>query len=86
MPCPLIDETPDGHLVIEMFRNKMFDLNRALCLFSNAWSQMKVRHIHVHRVNASQPIQRKDREALRRIALNREMAIAYTSRLQQAIH
>jgi len=69
-----------------MFRNKIFDLNRTLCFFSNAWSQMKAYQIHGHRVNASQPIQRKDREALRRIALNREMAIAYTSRLQQAIH
>jgi len=86
VPCPLIGEPRTSALVIEMFHNKVFDLTRALSLFSNAWGQVRTYHVYGHRRNPLQPLQRKDRDALRRIEFNREMAMAYAQRTQQTIH
>ena len=86
VPCPLIDEPTTATSVVEMFRNKMFDLTKALCLFSNAWTQVRMHHAYGHKGNPSHMLQRKDREAVRRIEFNRAMAMAYAQRTQQIIH
>jgi len=73
--------------VIEMFRTKIFDWTRTLSYVSNAWNLVKAHNVYAY--NTAKPVrllERKDREALRRIEFRREMAIAYTPRIQQAIH
>ena len=86
MPCPLIDEIAEETSVIEMFRTKIFDWTRTLCYVSNAWNHVKAHNVYAHKTKPLKLLERKDREALRRIEFRREMAIAYTPRVQQAIH
>jgi len=57
-----------------------------MCYISNAWNQVKARNVYTHTTKPLRLLERKDREALRQIEFRREMAIAYTPRLQQAIH
>jgi hypothetical protein len=72
--------------VIDMFRTKIFDWTRTLCYVSNAWNHVKPHNIYAHKTKPLKLLGRKDREALRRIEFGREMAIAYTPRVQQTIH
>jgi hypothetical protein len=69
-----------------MFRTKIFDWTRTLCYVSNAWNLVKAHNVYAHKTKPLKLLERKDREALRRIEFRREMAIAYTPRIQQAIH
>jgi len=73
--------------VIEMFRTKLLDWTRALCYVSNAMNLVKAHNVYAHKTpKPVKLLDRKDREALRRIEFRREMAIAYTPRMQQAVH
>jgi len=71
--------------VIEMFRTKIFDWTRTLCLMSNVWTQVKAHNVYAHKPRPLHLLERKDREAVSRIEFRREMAIAYAPRMQQAI-
>lgn len=69
-----------------MFRTKIFDWTKTLCLVSNAWNHVQAHNVYAHKTKPLKLLERKDREALSRIEFRREMAIAYTPRIQQTIH
>jgi len=72
-------------VVIEMFRNKIFDLSRTLSQFSNAWGGARGHHVHADQPKMVRILERREREAIQRMEFNRDMAKAYVPRMQQAL-